>query len=92
MKISAKFHGILSDWTGVQTADFDLPNSADMADLMQEIARRFRSNMPDPLWDDDNGTFCPQIVAFMDGKKLASKNAPLGRGGEVTFYTMVAGG
>ena len=40
MKITAEFHGILADWVGTGSANFDLPAGATYFDLMEEISRR----------------------------------------------------
>jgi hypothetical protein len=45
MKITAHFHGILADWVGTCSAEFELPHGAIYADLIQEIGRRFRGDM-----------------------------------------------
>ena len=51
MNITAQFHGLLADWVGTPSASFELAEDSTYVDLMLEIGRRYRQNMPDQLWD-----------------------------------------
>lgn len=92
MKVTASFHGILTDWVGVERADFELPEEALFSDLLREIARKFRNNMPEQLWDDQQYSFKRQVVATSGERLLESKDVPLREGQEITFLLMLAGG
>ncbi len=92
MKVTAVFHGILSDWVGAQRADFHLPNGALLADLMPEIGKRFRRNMPAQLWDEATGSFAKQVMAFKGEEQIKGIEHPLADGEEVKFLLMLAGG
>jgi len=92
MIISAHFHGILADWVGVPSADFDLPAGATLADLMQAIGRRYRGNMPEQLWDDNTDSFKKQVRAQGAAKVYNDFNMPLENGEDITFMLMIAGG
>ena len=45
MKVTAHFHGILADWVGTRSADFELSYDATYSDLIKEIRRRFGGNI-----------------------------------------------
>jgi hypothetical protein len=92
MRATAVFHGILSDWVGVERDDFELPDGAVLADLVAEIGRRYRPRMPDPLWDDARRSFAKPVVAFRDDRPISSPGEPLGNAQEIKFLLMLAGG
>ena len=92
MKITAHFHGILADWVGVQTADFDLPENAALSDLLLAIGRRYRSHMPEQLWDDKTDSFAKQVRAKGSTKVYTDVDTPLEKGEDITFMLMIAGG
>ena len=92
MKVTARFHGILAEWVGTRSADFELADDAVYADLIRVIRHRFGGNMPDQLWDDNKNTFDKNIFAFRDGKALGPADFKLHHGEELTFYLMMAGG
>ncbi len=91
MIISAHFHGILADWVGTPAAEFDLAAGATLADLMHEIGRRYRRNMPEQLWDRQTGSFKKQVRAQGVAAIYNDLNTPL-EGEEITFMLMIAGG
>ena len=92
MIITAHFHGILADWVGVPSADFDLPAGATLADLMQAIGGRYRSNMPEQLWDDKTDSFKKQVRAQGATRVYHELDMPLEKGEDITFMLMIAGG
>ena len=92
MNITAHFHGILADWVGTPSASFELSEGAAYSDLMQEIGRRFRQNMPAQLWDQKTRSFNKKVRAFIDGKALDPVDNPLSDGEEITFMLLIAGG
>ena len=92
MKVTAHFHGILADWVGTRSADFELSNYATYADLIKEIRRRFGSNIPAQLWDAEKNTFHQKVRAFRDGSALDPVRFKLEQGEELTFFLMIAGG
>ena len=92
MKITAQFHGILADWVGTPAADFELPANAAYADLVKEIGRRYKQNMPEQLWDQKNNTFNKKIRPFRDGKPLNAMDFSLREEDKITFFLMIAGG
>ena len=92
MNITAQFHGILADWVGTPSAGFELTDGSTDADLMQEIGRRYRQNMPAQLWDPQTNAFNQKVRAFRDGKALDPVDNPLSDGEEITFMLLIAGG
>ena len=64
MKVTAHFHGILAEWVGTRSADFELSDGAIYADLIREIRHHFGGNMPVQLWDDEKNTFHKKVFAF----------------------------
>jgi molybdopterin converting factor small subunit len=92
MMITAHFHGILADWVGTPSAVFDLPAGATFADLMQAIGRRYRSNMPEQLWDRRTGGFKKQVRAQGANTVYNDLDMPLEKGEDITFMLMIAGG
>lgn len=91
MKVTAEFHGILSEWMGTHTASFDLPAGATFSDLMAEIGRRYRRNMPDQLWNMENNTF-RKVRAHGRERTIASADTPLLEGEKIQFLLMISGG
>jgi molybdopterin converting factor small subunit len=92
MMITAHFHGILADWVGAPSAVFDLAAGATLADLMHEIGRRYRRNMPEQLWDRQTGSFQKQVRAQGAATIYTDLNTPLKGEAEITFMLMIAGG
>jgi molybdopterin converting factor small subunit len=92
MNITAHFHGILADWVGTPSADFDLAAGATLADLMHEIGRGYQRNMPEQLWDRETDSFKKQVQAQGAGKTYNDLNMTLEKGEEITFMLMIAGG
>ena len=92
MMITAHFHGILADWVGVPSADFELPAGATLAVLMQAIGGRYRSHMPEQLWDDKTDCFKKHVRAQGVVKVYNDLNMPLEKGEDITFMLMIAGG
>lgn len=91
MKIKTCFHGVLTEWITVETADFDLGPEPTYADLLKEIGNRFAEGMPPQLWDRGRDCFHSSVLAIGDGRSLEMESA-LKSGEEVTFYLMLAGG
>ena len=92
MMITAHFHGILADWVGVPSAGFELPAGATLADLMQAIGGRYRSNMPEQLWDEKTASFKKQVRAQGAATVYNDLDMPLKKGEDITFMLMIAGG
>ena len=92
MKITTHFHGILADWVGTRSAEFELPGGAIYADLITEIGQQFRKNMPDQLWDGQKNTFHRKVVGIRADKTIPSDTQPLADGDVLTFFLMMAGG
>jgi len=92
MIITAHFHGILADWVGTPSADFNLSDGATLADLMHEIGRRYQRNMPEQLWDRKTDSFKKQVQAQGAATTYNDLNMTLEKGEEITFMPMIAGG
>ena len=92
MNITASFHGILADWIGTRSANFNLPPNATYADLMMAIRRRYAQNMPDQLWDERENTFKKQVIISGRGTISNLINVSLKDNDTVEFLLMIAGG
>ena len=92
MNITTQFHGILADWVGAPSASFELSQDSTLTDLMLEIGRRYRQNMPDQLWDQKTNSFNKKVRAFKDAKALDHANSSLTDGDIITFMVLIAGG
>ena len=92
MIITTHFHGILADWVGTPSAVFDLSAGATVADLMHEIGCRYQRNMPEQLWDRETDSFKKQVRAQGTAITYNDLNMPLGKGEEITFMLLIAGG
>jgi len=92
MHIKTQFHGILADWVGTRSASFELTQGATLADLMLEIGRRYRQNMPDQLWDQKANSFNKKVRAFKDATALNPVTQSLADGDVITFMLLIAGG
>ena len=92
MNITASFHGILADWIGTRSANFNLPPNATYADLMMAIHRRYAQNMPDQLWDERKNTFKKQVIISGRGTISNLINVSLKDNDTVEFLLMIAGG
>ena len=92
MQIKTQFHGILADWVGTPSASFELTQGATLTDLMREIRRRYRQNMPDQLWDQNTNSFNKKVRAFKDATALDPVTYSLADGDVITFMLLIAGG
>ena len=92
MNITASFHGILADWIGTQSANFNLPSGATYTDLMVAIRQRYAQNMPDQLWDERKNTFKKQVIISGRGTISNLINVSLKDNDVVEFLLMIAGG
>ena len=92
MNITTQFHGILADWVGTRSASFELTEDSTFVDLMLEIRRRYRKNMPDQLWDPKTNSFNKKVRAFKDAKALDPVDNLLTDGDIITFMVLIAGG
>ena len=92
MKVTAFFHGILADWVGAQSARFELPDDSTYRDLIKEVDRRYRRNMPDQLWDRERNTFNGKVRVVRNGKAMDTTDFKLIEGETLTFLLMMAGG
>lgn len=92
MNITTQFHGILADWVGTPSASFELAEDATLVDLMLEIGRRYRQNMPNQLWDQKTNSFNKKVRAFKDAKALDPVDDSLADGDVITFMVLIAGG
>ena len=91
MNITAEFHGVLAEWVGTRSASFELPAGATYFDLMAEIGRRYRRNMPEQLWDAERNLF-KKVQAHGKGRMLTAADTPLLEGEQIQFLLMIAGG
>ncbi len=92
MELTAIFQGILADWVGARSADFEFPEGATYGDLLNEIGLQYRKNMPVQLWDHQNNCFRKQVRAHTNGIPFESPDTPLHQGEEIRFLLMIAGG
>ena len=92
MIVTAHFHGILADWVGTPSADFNLSAGATLADLMHEIGRRYQRNMPEQLWEHKTDSFKKQVRVQGATTTYNDLNMTLRKGEEITFMLMIAGG
>ena len=92
MNITTQFHGILADWVGTPSASFELTEDSTLVDLMLEIGRRYRQNMPVQLWDQKTNSFNKKVRAFKDAKALDPVTNSLADGDVITFMVLIAGG
>jgi molybdopterin converting factor small subunit len=92
MRITAFFHGILSEWVGVSQAEIDLPEEGTFSDLLAEIRRTYGRNMPQQLWNEEQNAFHKAVWAMRGQEKLVDPAARLKNGEEVRFLLTLAGG
>ena len=92
MRVTAAFHGVLSGFIGTERAEFELGEGALYGDLLTAIARGWRRNMPDQMWDDQAVCFRKPILATSGGRTVADPATPLQDGQEIKFLLMAAGG
>lgn len=92
MKVIVQFNGILADWVGARSASIELQPLAVLANLMEEIRRRYGEHMHGGLWDQERNAFKSQIVPIRDGEILRSLDIPLEDGEEIRFFIMAGGG
>ena len=92
MHIKTQFHGILADWVGTPSASFELTEDSTLVDLMLEIGRRYRQNMPVQLWDQKTNSFNKKVRAFKDAKAIDPVDNSLADGDVITFMVLIAGG
>lgn len=91
MKVTAIFHGILSEWV-VPQAEVELPPGATLGELMGRIKVHYGTKMPDQLWNDERNIFHKAVWAMRGREKLTDATALLREGDEIGFYLTLAGG
>lgn len=92
MRITALFHGILSDWLGVYQAEFNLPDSGNLGDLLSKIREAYGPNMPQQLWNKDQKAFNKAMWAMRGKERLADPAMKLKDGEVIQFFLNLAGG
>ncbi len=92
MRVTAVFHGILSDWVGVSQEDVDLSQGGTLSDLMDQIGIRHGAKMPEQLWNDEHKMFHKAVWAMRGREKLANPAVMLREGDEIGFFLTLAGG
>lgn len=92
MKVTVVFHGLLSDWLGVESTTIELVEDGLFSDILTEIAKQFRHRMPEPLWNNENNTFNDRVLAYTGEKLIKDTNTALSNNQKIIFYLMVAGG
>ncbi len=91
MKVTAVFHGILSDWVGVPRAEIELSGGT-LSELLNEIKIRYGANMPEQLWNEEGKTFHKAVWAMRGEEKITDPGAGLADGEEIKFFLTLAGG
>jgi molybdopterin converting factor small subunit len=92
MRIKALFHGILSDWLGVYQAEFNLPDSGNLGDLLSKNREAYGPNMPQQLWNKDQKAFNKAVWAMRGKEKMIDPTTKLKDGEEIKFFLTLAGG
>ncbi len=92
MRITAFFHGILSEWVGVPQAELNLREGGTFLDLLTEIRRTYGHNMPEQLWNEEQSSFNKAVWAMRGKEKLVDPTTRLRNGEEVRFLLTLAGG
>ena len=92
MIITAHFYGILADWVGIPSAVFDLSAGATVGAKMQDFGPRDQRHMPQQIWARQTDTLKKQLRVQGAAITYTNLNMPLGKGEEITFMLMIAGG
>ena len=92
MKIHVSFFSILADWVGVPETEIELPEGATYGDLLAVIGRRYRTNMPEALWDARLEGFARPVAAFRNGIPLQDRKSHLVQGDRIRFMAAMGGG
>ena len=92
MKIKVNFLGMLSNYTGVESVDFDLNDDAVYGDLLEEVAARFGDKLPKRCWSASRKEFKKPINAIGSNGDIEERDTPLAGHDEIHFLMPVSGG
>ena len=93
MNVAVTFLGILRDQVGQKTLQVELPEGADLGDLMDAIAPIMDEKVGAWAWDSDERRFSARVVVSRQGAVgNADMTAPLKNGEEILVFPPLAGG
>jgi molybdopterin converting factor small subunit len=92
MRVKVGFLGILRDQMGRKSLEFELPDGARFADLLQAIAPTMQSKAA-WAWDGKKGGLAPRVaVSRKNGVGRVDFDTPLTEGEELVVFPPLAGG
>lgn len=84
--------GTLSNYSGVESVEIELPDGACYNDLLKVVGERYGAQFPKKCWDSDRGEFKKPISAIGTNGDIDDRDAPLAGHKEIHFLIPVSGG
>ncbi len=91
MKVTIRFTGMLTQYTGRELTTYELPDGSRYQALMEAIGREYGQRLPSFHWDKDHRTLL-RVSALGKGRDLRSPDEPLIDGEEVVLIVLALGG
>jgi molybdopterin synthase sulfur carrier subunit len=92
MKVTLKTIGDLRDYLGREPQEVDLPEGANLKDLLRWVEDRYGATLPAYLWDAQEHQFRGPVVLIINKKVVFDFSTPLKDGLEVTVMKALVGG
>ncbi|MEE8400007.1 MAG: MoaD/ThiS family protein [Desulfobacterales bacterium] len=92
MKIALTFLGLLRQHVRTACVEVDLPDGADLGELLDYIDRQFGPGIGPRIWDKGRRMFRTGIRIAGDDRYLESPDAPLRDGEQISIMHAMAGG
>ncbi len=95
MKIKVHYISLVKSFTKTSQDEFDLKESADLADLLEKIAEKHGKPFTQEVYDQDKKEMKPTFVAMVNGvlmDQLKGVNTSLKDGDNIILMSLVTGG
>ncbi len=93
VKVNVKYHGVIRDVTGEPGAAFEMADGATVADLLEQMRRKYGPGFSERVMDRRLGVRS-YVILFLDGRQLDNSNirltrlAAAGRSANAMVYVM----
>ena len=92
MTVRVKAFGQMKRYFGEQVREAELPAGARLSDLLLHMEKRWRSQIPDFLWDEKKHGFRGPVVIIIDKQAATDLRTKLADGQEVELHKVLVGG
>ncbi len=92
MKVRLRGLSTFCRYMGEEHHVVELPEKADLPQLMEWVHERWGDMLPPHLWNATTRRPTPSVMIMVDGRRAEDPIAPLAEGQEVLLVNMVVGG